>query len=319
MESSSISVCSLTWNLHGETPEPSTVNLILNQDVKKFDMYVVGTEECLSSILKSFFFSNSKKVWEDLLVDNLGKDDYEVVSSETMNAIHIVVIAKKEIAKKITNIGTSCMATGFNLKLFSLPNKGAVFTWFKYNNVPMMFINCHLTAYRENQPTRNDNYKYITNNMKITNYAEIFGADSSEVTGKDLMNKFHFILWMGDYNSRNDLSGKELLQFIHENKVEEILKGDQLNKAIANGNIDMNGFKEYPIHFSPTYKFIPGEMKKYYINETEGHVPCYADRIFYKVKEDSNIKMNIKSYMTNGQPTLSDHKPVLLLFNLVLP
>ena len=54
MESSSISVCSLTWNLHGETPEPSTVNLILNQDVQKFDMYVVGTQECLSSILKFF-------------------------------------------------------------------------------------------------------------------------------------------------------------------------------------------------------------------------------------------------------------------------
>lgn len=319
MESSSISVCSVTWNLHGETPEPSTVNLILNKDVQKYDMYVIGTEECLNSILMSFI-KWSKAEWEALLLDNLGHDEYQVVSSETMNAIHIVVIARKEIAKKISCVGSTTIRTGFNVIGYVLSNKGAVINWFKYDNTPMMFINCHLTAYRKNQPTRNDNYHYITNNMKITNYAELFGEDASkEVIGKELMNKFDFILWMGDYNSRNDLSGQELLQYIHENKVDEILKGDQLNKAIANGDIDMNGFKEHPIHFSPTYKFIPGEMKKYYVNEAEGHVPCYADRIFYKLKEDTNIKMNIKSYMTNGQPTLSDHKPVLLLFNLVLP
>ena len=308
-----LSICSITWNLHGETPQPSTVNLLLKQD-KKYDMYVIGTQECLRSILVSFFIS-SKKEWEDLLLDNLGRDDYVMVSAETMNAIHIVVIIKKELSQYISAIGSSYVRTGGDT---FLGNKGAVFTWFKFQDTPMIFINCHLAAYREFQARRNEHYMYITNNITVWNYSDVFGENIEvDPVGKDVLNKFHFCLWMGDYNSRNDLSGKELLQFINESNVKEILKQDQLNKAIFNNEVDFNGFVEHPIMFPPTYKFNPGELRKYYINEEEGHVPSYTDRIFYRMNPDiSGLKINIKTYASNSGIELSDHKPVILNFEL---
>ena len=180
-----LSICSITWNLHGETPQPSTVNLLLKQD-KKYDMYVIGTQECLRSILVSFFIS-SKKEWEDLLLDNLGRDDYVMVSAETMNAIHIVVIIKKELSQYISAIGSSYVRTG---GYTFLGNKGAVFTWFKFQDTPMIFINCHLAAYREFQARRNEHYMYITNNITVWNYSDVFGENIEvDPVGKDVLNK----------------------------------------------------------------------------------------------------------------------------------
>ena len=234
-----------------------------------------------------------------------------------------------------------------------LGNKGAAYVWFKYNNIPITFINCHLAAFRDNQPKRNENYETITNEFTVSNLADIFGADAvnelmssqnqsqnqsqdtannfnpfgeifsffnqylqPSVKGKNILNKFHFALFVGDYNSRSDAEMYQVEEMLNRNDIEGLLKYDQLSRAIQNGEIDINGFKEAPITFLPTYKYDPGHISTY-VKDTDDHIPSFTDRIFYKIKQGSPIKLETKSYKAKIESTISDHKPVIAEFELV--
>jgi hypothetical protein len=54
-----------TWNLKGQTAEKEEIRKFIKKD-KFYHMYIIGTEECMRSILTSFFYSN-KEGWLKLL------------------------------------------------------------------------------------------------------------------------------------------------------------------------------------------------------------------------------------------------------------
>jgi hypothetical protein len=62
---SSLSIYTVTWNLYGKSATDEDIQALLPE--KKYDMYVIGSEECMRSILKSFFFSD-KSHWEKMIM-----------------------------------------------------------------------------------------------------------------------------------------------------------------------------------------------------------------------------------------------------------
>lgn len=64
-ETDSLRIYILTWNLKGKKPDEELLKQILPLD-KNIDIFVIGTQECMRSILASFFYSN-KDGWISLI------------------------------------------------------------------------------------------------------------------------------------------------------------------------------------------------------------------------------------------------------------
>ena len=179
----SYSICCLTYNMHGQTPTLEQINQLLSiHKEKKFDIYVIGSQECLRSIFKSLFYSN-KSIWEEQLKNYFG-NEYENIQSVTLAAIHIIILVKKSIKNDIKQIKYNTVKTGANN---ILANKGGVGIWFTLFNLNIMFINSHLASNSKCPEKRNNNFEYIMNNINH-NY---FNLD--------------FVVFMGDLNYRLNL------------------------------------------------------------------------------------------------------------------
>ena len=52
-KSNKLKICCITWNMHGLNPTPNEIKSLLDPH-KNFDIYAIGSEECLRSIFKKF-------------------------------------------------------------------------------------------------------------------------------------------------------------------------------------------------------------------------------------------------------------------------
>jgi hypothetical protein len=98
-----------TWNMHGKLPpynlspfveQPSMKHETNGLYLKKnehhpYHILVIGTQECLHNIKHSVLFP-SKEEWEQRLKKYLG-DDYILIKTETMAALHLVSWKKKTL------------------------------------------------------------------------------------------------------------------------------------------------------------------------------------------------------------------------------
>ena len=99
--------------MHGLAPSLEQINQLLGiHKEKNFDIYVIGSQECLRSIFKSLFYSN-KSIWEKQLKDYFG-NEYENIQSVTLAAIHLIILLKKTIKNNITQIKYNSVKTGVN-------------------------------------------------------------------------------------------------------------------------------------------------------------------------------------------------------------
>ena len=138
-----IKICCITWNMHGLIPTPEIVKSLLEPHIN-YDIYAIGSEECLRSIFKSLFFSD-KSDWETKL-QNYFSNNYVLIASETLCAIHLVIFIRSTLIKNISKLKINTVKTGAkNL----LGNKGAVGISFNIFNISIMIINCHLAASQE--------------------------------------------------------------------------------------------------------------------------------------------------------------------------
>ena len=171
-----LKLCCLTWNMHGLIPNDEQVQNLLNPH-KNYDIYAIGSEECLRSIFKSFFFSD-KSEWETKLKRYFG-NNYVLIASETLCAIHLVIFIRSTLIKDVSKVKVNTVKTGAkNL----LGNKGAVGIFFNIFILSIMIINCHLAALQGRSVQRNTDFERIITSMN-SNYIN-----------------FDFIVLMGDFN-----------------------------------------------------------------------------------------------------------------------
>jgi hypothetical protein len=70
-------------------------------------------------------------------------EEYVILKSENLSAIHLIVVVHKSILPYITYLGSNNIKTGFyNM----IGNKGGVAVWFKIRETSIIFINCHLAG-----------------------------------------------------------------------------------------------------------------------------------------------------------------------------
>ena len=144
-----IKICCLTWNMHGLVPTDEQVQKLLNRHLN-YDIYAIGSEECLRSIFKSLFYRD-KSEWERKLQNYFGAD-YALIASETLCAIHLVIFIRTNLIRNISKVKTYYVKTGAkNL----LGNKGAVGISFNVFNISLMIANCHLAALQDRNDQRN--------------------------------------------------------------------------------------------------------------------------------------------------------------------
>jgi hypothetical protein len=288
-----IKICCLTWNMHGLVPTEEQVEKLLNRHLN-YDIYAIGSEECLRSIFKSLFYSD-KSEWERKLQSYFG-EDYVLIASEALCAIHLVIFVRSTLIKNISKVKTNCVKTGAkNL----LGNKGAVGISFNVFNISIMIINCHLAALQGRSEQRNIDFERCVTQMDY-NYQN-----------------YNFIVLMGDLNYRlNNLNID--MNLIQEEPL-KFLSYDQLKNEINLKRINLLGFIEGEIYFRPTFKYWNNTSNFQYIDTHKiDQIPGWTDRILYKKKEENNNSLSIKQekYDSMHDIEMSDHKPVFSYFEL---
>ena len=296
-KSNKLKICCITWNMHGLNPTQKEIDSLLDPH-PKFDIYAIGSEECLRSIFKSLFYSD-KTIWETNLKNYFNrkyKEKYELISSETLCAIHLVIFIKESLIKHISKVRVNKVKTGAkNL----LGNKGAVGISFNIFNLSIMIINCHLAAYQDRSLQRNIDFQRCVNNMT------------------DNYQSFDFIVLMGDLNYRlNNLD-------VDMNKIQKehlsFLNYDQLKYEKNTKRLNMCGFKEGKIEFKPTFKYWNNTNTYQYIDTHDiDQAPAWTDRILFKKNETCTNILDVvqEKYDSMQNITMSDHKPVYSYFTL---
>ena len=288
------SICCLTYNMHGQTPTLEQINQLLSiHKEKKFDIYVIGSQECLRSIFKSLFYSN-KSLWEEQLKNYFG-NEYENIQSVTLGAIHIIILVKKSIKNNIKQIKYNTVKTGANNYL---GNKGAVGIWFTLFNLNIMFINSHLASNSKCPEKRNNNFEYIMTNMN------------------DNIKNIDFLIFMGDLNYRLNAQSVDIKNI--KNDYLNLLICDQLTfeRKKLNDNPLTTGFIEGKINFLPTFKYYPNK-NEFDINNKR-KLPAWTDRILYLKRETCLSTSDIvqTEYNSMQNVLMSDHRPVYSYFNI---
>lgn len=154
----------LTWNMFGRPPPPrSELERFIPTGV--FDLYVIGSEECENSIQKSLLFS-SKAKWVAALREVLG-DAYVEVAAETMQAIHVIVFARKELCLYINNVESERVPTGYG---DFLGNKGAVAVSMDVGTTSFLFVNAHFQSGEGAVGRRNADYHKVCAKLRLRDY-----------------------------------------------------------------------------------------------------------------------------------------------------
>ena len=293
MKSNKLRICCITWNMHGLLPTDNQIRLLLDPH-KNYDIYAIGSEECLLSIWKSFFYSD-KTMWEARL-KNYFRNEYALIASETLCAIHLVIFVRTSLIKNISKVKANKVKTGAkNL----LGNKGAVGISFNIFKLSIMIINCHLAARQNRSEQRNIDFQRCVSNMT------------------DNHKSLDFVVLMGDLNYRlNNLN-------INMDKIQSehlfFLTYDQLKNEKDINRLNLCGFKEGEINFKPTFKYWNNTNNYQYIDTHKiDQAPAWTDRILFKKNETCINILDVKQdkYDSMQNIIMSDHKPVYSYFTL---
>ena len=205
-------------------------------------------------------FYSDKSEWESRLQSYFG-DNYRIIASHTLCAIHLVIFVRSTLIAKVSNVQVNSVKTGAkNL----LGNKGAVGICFKIFNISIMILNCHLAASQGRIEQRNLDFERCVTQMN-SNYE-----------------KFDFIIFMGDLNYRlNNLN-------IDMNRIQKehllFLNYDQLKNEKNLKRLNLLGFIEGEIFFKPTFKYWNHTSNFQYIDTHKlDQAPAWTDRILLQI------------------------------------
>ena len=290
-----LKICCLTWNMHGLLPNDKQVQELLNPH-KNYDIYAIGSEECLRSIFKSFFKCD-KTEWEERLAKYFGAK-YILIATSTLCAIHLAIFVRTSLIKNVSKLKMNCVKTGAsNL----LGNKGAVGISFQIFNIRISIINCHLAARYANSEKRNLDFERCVTQIH----------SNSDSDNNDL------IILMGDLNYRLNNLDIDINRIQKEHLL--FLNYDQLNNEINLKRINMLGFQEGKIYFRPTFKYWNNTSNfQYSDTHNINQAPAWTDRILYKINKSRDNFLEVKQdkYDSMFDIKMSDHKPVYSYFTI---
>jgi len=292
------------WNLHGKQAPPDIGAWVATQP--KHHIYVVGTCEGERSIAKSLVFPGKTR-WEQQVRDHLG-EDYYMIGSQTLSAIHVMVLVHKCLWKYCWDVRTGCVATGFaNV----IGNKGGTHIGFKLGHTSLLVINAHLAAHRNKMRERTQSLSRILLESPIR-YSKVVSGVNKE---------YDRVFFIGDLNPRLEATRSEVDTWLADGQLAKCLERDQL-LPLLRADLGADGisgdtaaglwplFEEATIAFPPTYKFDADTDR--YDTSKKGRVPSWTDRILWK----RSAQIKPLAYGSVQSLWCSDHRPIFGQFEV---
>ncbi|RUS26158.1 LOW QUALITY PROTEIN: Endonuclease/exonuclease/phosphatase [Jimgerdemannia flammicorona] len=264
----------------------------------------------------------------------------------------IIVYARHEHAKDITEIGTSSAGCGIMGMMVAIPiglyntavqipqgNKGGVSIRFKLRDSYLCFVNSHLAAFANQVQRRNQDYAEICRRIAFPVTRSTYNPSGSWLVGGTgssgsgfmpdsslVLNKTYsmfdsdHLVWMGDLNYRIGLPAPEIKSLLEIEDLDSLLGFDQLGIE-KDAKRTFHDFEEGPITFPPTYKYDEGTND--WDSSEKKRPPAWTDRIMWRksnqlngADDSNNDSIKLRSYTSCMEMMMSDHKPVTALFDI---
>lgn len=316
-----LSVFVTSWNV-GNSPPPVDLSLWIpppadrsqwnnGSGIKAHHLYVIGLQESQFDLSKDLsektIWSSCKDEWLGVLGVHLGRQ-YAVLTTVSLREIRLIIFIRKDWEHKVTSIGRGKEATGVaNM----VGNKGGTAACFSINHTSFCFINCHLAAHQQNIANRNLQIATILDSLD-------FGDKGK---GPDLLNRFHYLFWLGDLNYRLTYGDQgshkspspeqfeRMTHLIYTGQYPTLSATDQLRLQMSEHKI-LHGFEEGNLFFPPTFKMVRGKEHTYDPKRS----PAWCDRILWLGAPDMPLKQT--ELWTCQEVTSSDHTPICATFEL---
>eukprot|EP00754_Rhynchopus_humris_P004679 Rhum_TRINITY_DN12354_c1_g1::Rhum_TRINITY_DN12354_c1_g1_i1::g.51357::m.51357/K20279/SYNJ; synaptojanin len=350
----SVAVC--TWNV--AEAEANRVSGLENwlQARRGADIIAIGLQEVDMGAVNLATSSKGKSdPWLDCLNRHVIPYNFRKLASASLVGTLIVVFVKSSVAPHVEHLSVKDVKLGTG---GFIGNKGALAISFVLSCKRFVFITSHFVPHTENTSKRNENFHFVLNSLTQQhtgpkgNTNEVccdlvafgksgeagtrvsasgvdkgmFGspkAGQQATVSNSILGSSDYVFWFGDLNYRVETDYEEIMQYIAHRRIDKILLADQLTKEMGAGRV-FSDFKEPPITFLPTYKFLKGE--NIYDTSKKGgkpRVPAYTDRVlayrlqtpkpddFLPVNSNVLTAMKYKSYVN----VVSDHHPVCCLYH----
>uniref|UniRef100_UPI0037E72728 inositol polyphosphate 5-phosphatase K-like isoform X2 n=1 Tax=Semicossyphus pulcher TaxID=241346 RepID=UPI0037E72728 len=318
----------VTWNVATADP-PDDVTLLLHLNSPKSpDLYVIGLQEVYSGPMRFMSDTLFEDPWSQLFMSILAPRNYVKVSSIRMQGLLLLFFSKLEHVPFIRDIHATYTRTG----IFGYwGNKGGVSVRLSFYGHTLCFLNCHLAAHMKYATERVDEFEYI------------MGTQTFECKKAQRIVDHRLVFWFGDLNFRIQDHGMHFVRTCINNQNYNLLWSKDQLTMLKNKEEMLQEFEEGPLDFQPTYKF---DLKSdTYDSSGKKRKPAWTDRILWRLRpaapppeeqdesadrldarelrqleEDMEypLKVSQELYTSQMEYSISDHKPVIGVFTLVL-
>ncbi|CAK0869306.1 unnamed protein product [Prorocentrum cordatum] len=244
-------------------------------------LYVLGTCECETTIKQAMIWSGKAR-WEQQVRDYLG-EDYRLIGSQNMGAIHIMVLAHQHLWRYCWDSKNAQVATGFGNVV---GNKGGTQVGFSLGHTSLLFINAHLPAHNGKMKERTKCFGRILEDSPIRRSRRKESADSPR-RKLGVHQDYDRVFFMGDLNARVNATRADVDDWLAQGRFDRCLEQDELLPLLsaspddaltsADGLVGLwPCFEEAIINFPPTYKFDVNTDN--YDTSAKQRVPSWTDR-----------------------------------------
>jgi endonuclease/exonuclease/phosphatase family metal-dependent hydrolase len=319
-----------SYNVHDQFPPATALdfdNWLLRNVPGAPDLVVVGLQEVdlsnesmYGSTNPSMIYTETKEFkWLFTIHQCINKRaPYEMLGMKRLVGMFVMLFATQDLRPFIRSLSAASVSCGV---LGIVGNKGAVALRLRVFNHALVFVNAHLAAHAGEYGRRCQDYHTIRDYLKFPAIQEPEFDRSPEMMAfgenyrAELVNESDsdLIVWMGDLNFRIDMDHQEARVMAKGGRYEPLLQGDQLSRAIRNGEA-FPGYQEVPLMFPPTYKYDVDSVDTFDTSDKQ-RCPAWTDRILWR-SHTPHLIVSPVAYWTDMELMLSDHKPVAALFRV---
>lgn len=239
----------LTWNTADHLPLSSELETVLPKtDLARHDIVAIALQECPAG------------GWLHTLSMHCGHDFTLVASESSRRCIHLAVYLRSKLLGDLANVQTA--SETFGLPVFF--RKGGVGVCFTLKSRRLLFMSAHLSAHEGQVYARNTDALALFYRLSI-------GCSAADLN-LPLLRRFDSAFLMGDLNYRlasipraaayDRLSVPEAQLPV---SLAALADHDELSIEMKRPQGVYKGWREQPISFAPTYKFITKDAPSPYV------------------------------------------------------
>lgn len=305
-----LTMCVVTWNLQGRRLDesPDVLSSILPEPTA--DIIVLNFQEVIDLNGMTVLFASRGDESTNKLIDSVvqqhlnqisPESEYIQVASESMVGLYVTIFIRRGYLGSVDLVRSGRFKAGFG---GATGNKGSVTASFRlFQLIDLEFVNVHLDSGENRAEERMAQLGMV--------------MDNGSAGGKSLFSHKHHthrnknvtrsVFISGDFNFRCDgIDAAAAVAYLMNGKVERVRRLDPYLSTNQNNFLKKAGFREMPLLFPPTYKYVSGTLL------SDRRTPSWCDRVFFRC--DGPFELSPISYGSVMSTSLSDHKPVIAHF-----